>query len=76
MTAWEKEVYKLDVNRALLRYDIDVMIVTCYSTSFLQKMQITLLTIEYNISVYRKIQPKHIKEVSHLLMPIDEAMFQ
>jgi len=75
MKPWEKEVHRLDLNRACLRYDIDVMIVTCYSSMFLRKLEISLQAVEYNIAVYRKIQPLHLKEVSHLLLPVDSALF-
>lgn len=76
MTAWEKEVYRLDLNRALIRYDIDVIILTCYSRVFLNKLQITLLALEHNIGVYRQIKPLYIKEVSHLLIPVDDTLFR
>lgn len=75
MKAWEKEVYRLDLHRACLRYDIDIMIATCYSSMFLRKLEITLQAVEYNIAIYRKIQPIYLKQVSHLLIPIDDALF-
>lgn len=75
MNAWEKEVYRLDLHRACLRYDIDVMISTCYSSIFLRKLEITLQAVEYNIAIYRKMKPLYIKTVSHLLIPVDNAMF-
>lgn len=75
MKRWEKEVEKLDLHRALIRYDIDVIILTCYSRVFLAKLQITLLALEHNIGVYRQIKPQYLKEVSHLLLPVDNALF-
>ena len=74
MMAWEKEVKKLDLHRALLRYDIDVMVHTCYSSMFLRKLEITLQAVEHNIAVYRKMKPLHIKMVSHHLIPVDNAL--
>lgn len=75
MKDWEKEVYKLDLHRALIRYDIDVMVLTAYSVVFLHQLQITLLALEHNISVYRTIKPNTLKEVSHLLTPYNDALF-
>jgi hypothetical protein len=75
MKNWEKEVAKLDLHRASVRYDIDVIILTCYSRVFLSKLQVTLLALEHNIGVYRKMKPRYLKEVSHLLLPVDNALF-
>lgn len=75
MKAWEKEVEKLDLHRAYLAYDIEVMIIDCYSSFHLRKLEITYQALMYNIAVYRKWKPVHIKEVSHLLLPVDETLF-
>jgi hypothetical protein len=75
MKAWEKEVYRLDLHRACLRYDIDVMVATCYNSMFLRKLEITLQAVEYNIAIYRKMKPLHIKNVSHHLLPLDDTLF-
>lgn len=75
MELWEKEVEKLDLHRALVRHDIDVMILTCYSAVFLSQLQITLLALEHNIKVYRTIKPSVLKQVSHLLTPVNDALF-
>lgn len=75
MTAWEKEVKKLDLHRALLDHDLEVMILTHYNSFFCRKLEITINAIIYNISIYRTIKPVYLKQVSHLLLPLDETLF-
>lgn len=72
---YEKVLEKLDLHRALVRKDIDTMILTCYSSVFLNKLQITLLSIEHNIRIIRETKPRYMKQISHLLMPLDETIF-
>lgn len=72
---YEKVLEKLDLHRALVRKDIDTMIITCYSSVFLEKLQITLLSIEHNIKIIRKTKPRYMRQISHLLLPLDETIF-
>ncbi len=75
MKAYEKEIEKLELHRALIAHDIEVMVCTCYNSFFLKKLEITFQSLNYNIGVYRSIKPLHLKQVSHLLLPLDETLF-
>lgn len=75
MNAWEVEVNRLDLNRAVLRYDIEQMIEFCYNSFYLRKLEIQLQAIEYNIAIYRSIKPLVLKQVSHLLIIVDSPLF-
>lgn len=75
MTDWEKEIKKLDLHRALLRHDIDYMIVVAYNSFYLKQLEITLLALEYNIAIYRHHKPRYLKQVSHLILPLNETIF-
>lgn len=75
MKAWEKEVYRLDLHRAYLRFEIEEMIFLCYNSFYLRKLEIQLNAVEYNIAVYRTKKPHYIREVSHLLFPLEWTLF-
>ena len=71
MMAWEKEVYRLDLNRALLIYDFEQLLILAYSSMYARRLEIAIKALEYNIAVYRKMKPLHIKSVSHHLLIVE-----
>lgn len=75
MSAWETEVKRLDVNRGILRYDLDVMVATAYNSFYCRQLELTILSLEYNIAVLRAHRPPVLKKIAHLLLPINESLY-
>lgn len=75
MTDWEKEVERLDLNRGILRHDLDVMVSTCYNSFYCRQLELTIQCLEYNIAILRTHRPPVLKKVQHLLLPINESLY-
>lgn len=72
---WEKEVERLDLNRGILRHDLDVMVRTCYNSFYCRQLELTIQSLEYNIAVLRAHRPPVLKKIQHLLLPINESLY-